>query len=213
LKAQKKPYKKTAQKLVAASVLNSPKMLLIWVVVLSLSLTQGSRMNINEMNDNEIKNSIVDIGIMRDALNRQIDNLQHAVIQRCKHTNLLSLGDDSLRYPWDSNKRVMCQHCGLSVNGSNTGVPDTALLSLKDSMMVRPINGSKTERTYVLSIEAQYALSLPKRFTEQRLRELFSGSPFPVEDVLRNSRSNYVVDENALINNYQDFSSQFYGDD
>jgi hypothetical protein len=170
-------------------------------------------MNTHEMSDSDIKTSIVDISIMRDALDRQIHNLQNTVIQRCKHTNLVSLGDDSLRYPWESHKRVMCQHCGLSVNGSNTGVPDTALLSLKDSMMVRPISGRKTERTYVLSVEAQYALSLPKRFTEQRLRELFSGSPFPVEAVLRNSRSNYVVNKSALINNYQDFSSQFYGDD
>jgi hypothetical protein len=167
----------------------------------------------HDMNDNEIRNSIVDITIMRNALDRQIHNLQNTVIQRCEHTYLLNLDDGSLRYPWESNKRVACQHCGLSVNGSNTGVPDTPLLSFKDSMMVSPISGRKTYRTYVLSIEAQYALSLPKRFTEQRLRELFSGSPFPAEDVLRSSRSNYVVDKNALISNYQDFSSQFYGDE
>lgn len=166
------------------------------------------------MTEYEMKNNVLDMTIARDALNRKIQALQNAIITQCPHTYLLGPDDSSLSYPWESHKSVTCHNCGLTVNGSNTGVPNTPLLSLKDSMLAKPTNGTgKVHKTYQLTVEAQYALELPRRFTTERLRQLFVDSPFDVNELLERDERRYVVNADELINSYSDFSNHYYGYD
>jgi hypothetical protein len=145
------------------------------------------------------------------ALSKEYIALAYENIQVCNHPFVRVSGHEG-RFPYHKNDMAVCTSCGLALNGQSGFAPDVPFINFRDSTIV--FNDAKVPLReiveYRLSVEMQYALQYPKRFTPDYLKSMFEDSPFDSQKILELDERNYVVISDELIDSYDSFRSHYY---
>lgn len=146
-------------------------------------------------------------------LSKEYIQVAYQLIRDCNHP-LITVTSSSGLYPHDNNESAVCKSCGLSLNGQSGYPPSAPFINFSQSLIVREINVTRllSNVEFKMSVETQYAMQYPKRFTPGRLHSLMEDTPFNSAEVLAVDDRRYWVDDAQLINSYDSFKAHYYMD-